>query len=276
RGRCVVRLAFSPDGKLLASGDEDGQVCLWDGRSGEATRTLDGHAQWVSGVGFSSDGKTLVSGSHDKTVKLWDVGSGKLQMALAGQEGPVTALAFSPDGRLLATVAAGDRDQPGGRNIKVLLWDTTTWEPTRVCPDQTAEVESLAFSPDGNVLALGGGDRVPGGGADTPAEGRPKTPREVKLCKLKLDPRQNEPVGNSQIRPRCRGLAFSHKPRHRSLNWLTTQLSSRGRRATLYRRTVSGPRLVERLVRPGQVFLRHTRAYARTGTPAGWGILLRG
>jgi RNA polymerase sigma factor (sigma-70 family) len=183
RGGCAIRLVFSPDGKLLACGDEDGQIRLRDGLTGEAIRTLDGHSQWVTGVDFSSDGKTLVTGSRDKTVKLWDVASGKLQKTLNGIDGPVTALAFSRDG-LLATATAGDPEESGGRNIKVLVWNTRTWGPARVVPDQTVGVEALAFSPDGNTLALGGDDRVRLG-PDTPAAGRLKTPGELKLWKLK-------------------------------------------------------------------------------------------
>jgi RNA polymerase sigma factor (sigma-70 family) len=183
RARCAIRLAFSPDGKFLASGDEDGQVCLRDGVSGEPTRTLEGHSGWVTGVAFSPDGKSLVTGSLDKTVKVWDVGSGKLQKTLPEIDGPVTALAFSRDGRLV-TATAGNPDDSRTRNIQVLLWNSRTWEATRVVPDQAVGVEALAFAPDGNTLALGGDNRVRLG-TDTPSEGRLKTPGELKLWKPK-------------------------------------------------------------------------------------------
>ena len=72
----VVSVAFSPDGKTLASGSEDQTVRLWDVNTGQSLQTLAGHAKGVRAVAFSPDGKTLASGSVDETIKLWDVSSG--------------------------------------------------------------------------------------------------------------------------------------------------------------------------------------------------------
>ena len=70
-------MAFSPDGKTLASGSDDKTIKLWDVASGKNTATVKGHKNKVETVAFSPDGKTLASGSSDKTIKLWDVKPGK-------------------------------------------------------------------------------------------------------------------------------------------------------------------------------------------------------
>jgi WD40 repeat protein len=70
-------VAFSPDGRLLASGSDDQTVKLWDVETGQEVRTLRGHNGGVWSVAFSPDGRLLASGSGDGTVKLWDVATGQ-------------------------------------------------------------------------------------------------------------------------------------------------------------------------------------------------------
>src|SRR5215475_4833279 len=147
----VYSVAFSPDGKRLATGGGEGAVKLWDVATGQELGSLKGHSNGVHAVAFSPDGKRLATGSGDRTVKLWDAATGQELGALKGHSNGVHAVAFSPDGKRLAT-GSGDRT--------VKLWDAATGQELGALKGDRKSTRSVAFSPDGKRLATGSVDRT--------------------------------------------------------------------------------------------------------------------
>ena len=147
----VYGVAFSPDGRLLATASGDKTARLWDPATGEHLRTLTGHTGRVRGVAFSPDGRLLATASGDKTARLWDPATGEHLRTLTGHTGGVYGVAFSPDGRLLATAS----DDKTAR-----LWDPATGEHLRTLTGHTGAVYGVAFSPDGRLLATASGDKT--------------------------------------------------------------------------------------------------------------------
>jgi RNA polymerase sigma factor (sigma-70 family) len=156
----VLAATFSPDGKTLATGgSEDGTVRLWDTSTWEQKAVLPGNPESVGSVAFSKDGKTLAAAGTGDTVRLWDVGTRKERAALkdpAHEVWAVWSVAFSPDGKTLATAVQGaePRGQQSGLGWKV--WDVETGRLVAFNDRREGGVESVAYSPDGKTLAVGG------------------------------------------------------------------------------------------------------------------------
>ena len=144
-------VAFSPDGQILASGNGNATIELWDAATGTHIRTLSGHTDWVRSVAFSPDGKILASGGRDATIRLWNATTGEHIDTLSGHTSWVYSVAFSPDGKILAS---------GSGDNTIGLWDATTGEHIETLSGHTSWVSSVAFSPDGKILASGGSDET--------------------------------------------------------------------------------------------------------------------
>ncbi|MDE0299131.1 MAG: cohesin domain-containing protein [Candidatus Poribacteria bacterium] len=152
-----TRVTYSPDGRMLASGDYVGAVHVWDALTGEIKLKLEGHTSHVTSVAYSPDGLTIASGGErdewtvDNTVRLWDALTGEHIRTLKGHTKGVTSIAYHPDGGTLAS---------GSGDTTIRLWDAATGEHLKTIDGHHSAVLSVAFSPDGRTLASGGWDRT--------------------------------------------------------------------------------------------------------------------
>ncbi len=164
----AVRIvAFSPDGKTIASDGKYRVIHLWDTDTGKHIRTVGGglieainsgtldsfrgHRGTINSIAFSPDGKTIATGSsRDGTFKFWDMGTGEHLHTITGHNSSddVESVAFSPDGKIIAS----------GAGNTVRLWDAGTGETIHTLTGHKSSVNSVAFSPDGKTIISGSGD----------------------------------------------------------------------------------------------------------------------
>ena len=105
----VTSIAFSPDGRHIASGSWDNTIRIWDAETGKVvTGPLEGHTGSVWSVAFSPDGRHVASGSYDHTIRIWDVETGAHAHAFDGHTGNISSVALSPDSQFKASVSSNE------------------------------------------------------------------------------------------------------------------------------------------------------------------------
>ncbi|HEV3256015.1 MAG TPA: LpqB family beta-propeller domain-containing protein [Gemmataceae bacterium] len=159
----VTGLAFTLDGRLLATGSADHTVALWEADTGRPIGRFRGHRGPVRAVAVAPDGKLVASaGQDDKGVLLWSRETGELVRELVREKVAFTCLAFSPDGQILAAGEGADTiSMPAGARAPdgaVRLWNVPTGKEIRQLRGKAGRVNALAFSPDGQTLATTGFD----------------------------------------------------------------------------------------------------------------------
>lgn len=143
-GSKVNSVAWSPNGKILASCSDDHTIRLWDAVNGRVLRIFKGHTNTAYGFSWSPDGRYFCSGSWDDTVKLWNTETGKEIRTFKGHKGDVNGVAWSPNGQ---HVASGSDDKT------VRIWDTELGQEQYVLEGHTATVISVSFLDSGRLLA---------------------------------------------------------------------------------------------------------------------------
>jgi WD40 repeat protein len=140
----VFAVIFSPDGKRVISGGNDGIIKVWDSATGKELKILRGHEGLVGSLAISRDGRRIVSGSWDKTIRIWDSETGDEVKTIRGHKGIIYSVALSIDGKLIASTDMGE-------NV-VRVWNVGTGAELMTLGGYKGHVRQVAFSPDGKRI----------------------------------------------------------------------------------------------------------------------------
>ncbi len=145
-------LAFSPDGKRVATADAMHRVKVWDAMWGDLTLTLTGHTNTVYAIAFSRDGRLLATGSRDTTIRLWDAATGELLRTLEPGGSWIRSVAFSPNGTRLVSGSGAEQFTPN-KTAELILWDVASGSEIRRFAGPHDRIYGVAYRPDGNQIA---------------------------------------------------------------------------------------------------------------------------
>jgi RNA polymerase sigma factor (sigma-70 family) len=160
-GSPVSSFACSADGRLLASGCQDGTIHVWDAATGQELRSFLAHKDkapgWIGPTavfvsGFTPDGRQIVSTGSDETLRLWDAASCE-KIREFGKNGAVGSVTLSPDGKTLAGAVKNDQ------SCDLCLWEVATGRERKRRPQPGKQILASVFSPDGRMLAIAGGEK---------------------------------------------------------------------------------------------------------------------
>jgi eukaryotic-like serine/threonine-protein kinase len=142
----TASVAFRPDGRQLAATCGDGEITLWDLKSGEEMPRITGHGGRITGLAYSPEGTRLASVGLDRKARVWDLATGRELRAFTVKE--AGRLAFSPDGKRLAVTGP------------LRMWDIASGQESAILKGHAGRENAIAFSPDGKRLATSGDDQT--------------------------------------------------------------------------------------------------------------------
>jgi WD40 repeat protein len=156
----VTVVAWSPEGRRLASGGEDGVVQVWDVPQEKKLHTYSSHLSRITAVAWSPDGKRIASGSEDNTIQVWNAATGERLLMYTQHRALIGGIAWSPDSSRIVSAARKGFGQPGGErghHGTVHVWDATTGQQLINYLGHSLTGFAVAWSPDGSRIATADG-----------------------------------------------------------------------------------------------------------------------